>query len=68
MSTISMNLVAYEGRPFCHVRVSMGMENQTSLLTAFEPQKRDDTTKTNILLEDIGYAHASVQEFLTTLI
>lgn len=36
--------------------------------TAAEPQKRHDTTDTNVLLEDIRDGHTSVQEFLATVI
>ena len=37
-------------------------------LTAFEPEERDDTAETNIVLEDIRNAHTGVHELLSTLV
>jgi hypothetical protein len=36
--------------------------------TAAEPQERHDTTDTDVVLEDVGDGHASVEELLATVV
>src|SRR6266545_7163198 len=69
MRTISMNLVAHGGKPRAKIgKVSKGRKQEERFFTSLEPQKTDDTSYTNVLLEHVGNPHSRVQQFLPTLV